>query len=55
MTTDYEKTLRDLQEREKVITKRLQELDKRNQILKEVHEKLKARCISQLFNRAGEY
>jgi hypothetical protein len=47
MTTDYEKTLRDLQEREKIIIRRLQELDKRNQILKEVHEKLKIRCFSQ--------
>ncbi|WP_302036118.1 hypothetical protein [Rhodocytophaga aerolata] len=51
MTTDYEKTLRDLQEREKVIIRRLQELDKRNQILKEVNEKLKTRCLSQFSDR----
>jgi adenine C2-methylase RlmN of 23S rRNA A2503 and tRNA A37 len=51
MTTDYEKTLRDLQEREQVIIQRLQELDRRNQVLKEVHEKLKARCFNQLLER----
>jgi hypothetical protein len=53
MTTDYEKTLRDLQEREKIIISRLQELDKRNQMLKQVHEKLKTRCFNQLFKRAS--
>ncbi len=51
MTTAYEKSLHELQEREKIIIKRLQELDKRNQILKEIHEKLKTRCFNQLFNR----
>jgi hypothetical protein len=53
MTTDYEKTLRDLQEHEKIIISRLQELDKRKQILKQVHEKLKTRCFNQLFKRAS--
>jgi hypothetical protein len=53
MTTDYEKTLRDLQEREQVIIQRLQELDRRNQTLKEMHENLKTRCFNQMFATAN--
>jgi hypothetical protein len=51
MLTDYQKMLEELEAREQLILKRMNELERQNRVLKEVNQNLRFKCISQQVNK----